>query len=76
MPGDVGQHALQYIGEIAIILRIGFRRANMAGAVGDVDDHVAVAAGRLRCRSQKQRLFEALKLVNGTHTVVHEQNRY
>ena len=76
MPGDVGQHALQHIGKIAIILWVILRRANMTGAVGDVDDNVAVAAGRLRCRSQQQRLFEGLQLVNGTHAVVHEQNRY
>jgi hypothetical protein len=43
----------------------------MTGAVGDVDDDVAVAAGRLRCRSHQQRLFDRSELIHGAHTVMH-----
>ncbi len=46
MPGDIRQHALQHFSEVAVVLFVAFRRPDVRGATGDVDDDVPVAARR------------------------------
>ena len=67
--------ALQDFREIAVVLLVAFRRTDMGGALGDVDDDIPVAARRLGGGGQQQRLFHAAQLLDGSHAVMHQHNR-
>ena len=74
VPGDIRQYALQDFREIAVVLLVAFRRTDMGGALGDVDDHIPVATRCLSGGGQQQRLFHAAQLLDGAHAVMHQHN--
>ena len=75
VPGDIRQHVLQHFSEVAVVLFVAFRRPDMRGALGDVDDDIPVPASRLGGGGQQQRLFHAAQLLDGSHAVMHQHNR-